>query len=334
MSKIRIAINGFGRIGRNVAKCLLETYPNDMEIVGINDLTDAATLAHLFQYDSFFGTFEGTMAHDETSLTINGTKIPVFAQKDPAGLPWKDLNVDVVLECTGLFLTKEDAQKHIDGGAAKVVLSAPAKDDTPTYVLGVNADAYAGESIVSNASCTTNCLAPLAHILQNAYGIQSGLMNTTHSFTQDQRLQDSPHKDLRRARSATASIIPTTTGAARTVAKVIPTLKGKLDGHSFRVPTQDVSVIDFTCQLEKAPASAEEVNALFTEAAEGLLKGVIAVSTLPLVSVDFKKNPHSAIVDTELTMLVGNQLKVIAWYDNEWGYSMRLADMGMLVTKK
>ena len=332
--RLRIAINGFGRIGRNVAKCLLEKYSEEMELVGVNDLTDAQTLAHLFTYDSFFGTYEGTVTHDETSLTIDGQKIPVSAEKDPAALPWKKLGVDVVLECTGFFLTQEDAQKHITAGARKVVFSAPAKDETPTFVLGVNADAYAGEPVVSNASCTTNCLAPLVHVLHEAYGVESGLMNTTHSFTQDQRLQDAPHKDLRRARSATVSIIPTTTGAAKTVAKVIPALKGKLDGLSFRVPTQDVSIIDFTCILKKAPASAEEVNELFRKKAASSHKGIIAVSDLPLVSVDFKKNEHSSILDSELTMLMGNQLKVVAWYDNEWGYSMRLADMCVLVGKK
>lgn len=334
MTKLRVAINGFGRIGRNVTKCLLEKYPQEVEIVGINDLTDAATLAHLFTYDSFFGVYDKPVAHDEASITVGGMRMPVFAQKDPTALPWKDLQVDVVLECTGLFLTKEEAQKHIDAGARKVVMSAPPKDDTPVYMLGVNDKDYQGEAILSNASCTTNALAPLVHILHEAYGIRTGMMNTTHSFTQDQRLQDAPHKDLRRARSATLSIIPTSTGAAKTVAKIIPALQGKLNGHSFRVPTQDVSIVDFVCDVERAPASAEAVNKLIRSYADGAMRGIIAVNDLPLVSVDFKKNAHSSILDSELTMVLGNQIKVVAWYDNEWGYSMRLADMCVLAAKK
>lgn len=335
MVRLRIAINGFGRIGRNVAKCLLEKYPDEMEIVAVNDLTDAATLAHLFQYDSFFGTYAKEVHATEKTLLIDGKEVQVLSEKNPLDLPWKDLKVDVVLECTGFFRTTALAQQHITAGAKKVVLSAPAKDaETPTFVFGVNADTYAGEAIVSNASCTTNCLAPLVKILHDNYGITSGMINTTHSFTQDQRLQDGPHKDLRRARTATASIIPTTTGAAKAVGKVIRELDGKLDGHSFRVPTQDVSITDFTCVVSHAPKNSEEINALFRKHAVDDMQGILDVSDLPLVSVDYKANPHSCTVDMPLTMVIGNQIKVVAWYDNEWGYSMRLAEMCLLVGKK
>lgn len=328
--KLRIAINGFGRIGRSVAKCLAEKYGDSAELVAVNDLTDAKTLAHLMQYDSFFGTYDKKVTADGDNLLIDGVRVPVLSQKDPALLPWKDLAVDVVLECTGFFRTAELARKHIEAGAKKVVLSAPAKDETPTYVLGVNEQEYHGEDIISNASCTTNALAPLAKILHEAYGIESALMSTTHSYTQDQRLQDAPHKDLRRARSAAVSIIPTTTGAAKAVEKVIPALAGKLGGHSFRVPTQDVSLIDFTCLLKNPPSSSEDVLELFRVQAKNMPE-ILSINTLPLVSVDFKKDSHSAILDAELTMLIGKQLKIVAWYDNEWGYSMRLADMCVLV---
>lgn len=330
MNKKRITINGFGRIGRNVAKCLLEKYGETVELVAVNDLTDAGTLAHLFTYDSFFGTYEGSVEVREGDLLLNGHRLRVFAEKDPMRLPWKELDVDVVLECTGLFLTRDTAKKHIEAGAKKVIMSAPSKDDTPMYVMGVNAQNYQGESILSNASCTTNCLAPIAKVLHEAYGITQGMMNTTHAFTQDQRLQDAPHKDLRRARSATLSIIPTTTGAASSVGRLLPDLAGRLCGHSFRVPTQDVSLVDFVCQVERAPATSEEVNTLL-RAAANTIPEILAMSDLPLVSIDFRKNAHSAIVDSALTTVSGSLIKVVAWYDNEWGYSMRLADMAMYV---
>lgn len=333
---IKIAINGFGRIGRTVAKTLFERYPNEIEIVAVNDLTDAPTLAHLFQYDSTFGIYHEKVTAEGSNLHIGSKQILVTAEKDPSMLPWGKLDVDVVLECTGRFTSTKDCEAHLQAGAKKVVISAPAKDDTHVFVLGVNEKEYDPNlKIVSNASCTTNCLAPLVKVLNDAFTIRHGFMSTVHSYTADQMLQDAPHKDLRRARTAGVSIVPTTTGAAKTVSKVIPSLEGKLDGISYRVPTNDVSIVDFTCEVEKPVESAEALNQLFLNIAAQEMKGVLDVSDLPLVSIDFRHNAFSAILDSMSTMVIdGNFVKVVAWYDNEWGYSSRLADMAVYISKK
>jgi glyceraldehyde 3-phosphate dehydrogenase len=330
MKKTRIAINGFGRIGRLVFKFLLEN-PN-AEIVSINDLTDTKTLAHLLKYDSVHGKFNGTVAYDETGIIVNGVKINIYAQKDPALLPWASENIDVVIESTGRFTKSDDAGKHLNAGAKKVVISAPATgDDIKTIVLGVNdSDLANAGSILSNASCTTNCLAPMVKVLDDAFGVEQGLMTTIHAYTADQNLQDAPHKDLRRARAAAYSIVPTSTGAAKAVSLVLPHLKGKLNGTAMRVPVPDGSVTDFTATLKKS-ATVEEVNAAFKAASESSLKGYLEYCTDPIVSIDIVGNKHSCIFDSGLTMVMGNTVKIVGWYDNEAGYSQRLADLVMKI---
>jgi glyceraldehyde 3-phosphate dehydrogenase len=331
---VRVAINGFGRIGRNVFRASLGN--KDIEIVAINDLTDAITLAHLLKYDSIFGGFETDVKAGEGKLIVGGKEVTVVAKGDPAELPWKDLKIDVVIESTGRFVDKAGAGKHMTAGAKKVIISAPAKDPDATFVLGVNEHTYdpAKHHVVSNASCTTNCLAPMAKVLHDNFGIVHGLMNTIHSYTNDQKLLDLPHKDLRRARAAAVSIIPTSTGAAKAVSLVLPELKGKLDGMSLRVPTPNVSVVDFVAEVSKKTTAAE-VNAALKEAANGKLKGILQFEESPLVSIDFKGNPHSSIVDAALTSVMDNTMvKVISWYDNEWGYSCRLRDLILFMAKK
>ncbi|MBB6214557.1 glyceraldehyde 3-phosphate dehydrogenase [Anaerosolibacter carboniphilus] len=325
---VKVGINGFGRIGRNAFKIAFEGN-NDFEIVAINDLTDAATLAHLLKYDSCFGKFEGTVEAKEGALIVNGKEVKILAERDPANLPWGELGVDIVVESTGVFTSKEKAIKHIEAGAKKVIISAPAKNEDITIVMGVNEKNYDPQNhhVVSNASCTTNCLAPFAKIIDEKYGIKKGLMTTVHSYTNDQRILDLPHSDLRRARAAAESIIPTTTGAAKAVALVLPQLKGKLNGFAMRVPTPTVSVVDIVFELEKS-TTAEEVNKVLREAAEGELKGILGFSDEPLVSIDYRKDPRSSIIDGLSTMVIGdNMLKVISWYDNEWGYSSRVVDL-------
>jgi len=328
---IKVGINGFGRIGRNVLRKIVSDQKNyaDVEIVSINDLTDAKTLAHLLKYDSVFGIFEGDVSHTEDSIVVNGKKIKVHSEKDPRQIPWKSEGVDVVVESTGQFTSKEKAVYHIEAGAKKVIISAPAKNEDITIVLGVNEDKYNKDEhhIISNASCTTNCLAPVAKVLNDEFGIERGMMTTIHSYTNDQRILDLPHKDLRRARAAAMSMIPTTTGAAKAVALVIPELKGKLDGGAIRVPTPDVSVVDFVCTVKK-DVTAESVNAALKNAANGKMKGILEFCELELVSIDFVKNSHSSIVDALSTKVMENRMvKVISWYDNEWGYSVRVADL-------
>lgn len=330
----RIAINGFGRIGRPSLKIAFEK--EGLEVVAINDLTDLQTAAHLFKYDSSYGRYGHEVSIDEekSELIIDGKRIKFLSEPDPEKLPWKELAVDIVLECTGVFETREKANKHIMAGAKKVVLSAPPKDDIPVYLIGVNEQDYdPGETILSNGSCTTNCLAPMIKVLDDKFGVEKGFMTTTHSYTNDQRVLDLPHKDLRRARAAALNIIPTTTGAAKTVGKVIPHLKGQLDGISLRVPTPVVSIVDFICTLKKE-ATKEEINAAFQEAAAGAMEGILAVSDEGLVSMDFKGDAHSAIADLPLTMANGNMAKIVGWYDNEWGYSNRLVEMAIYVSNK
>ncbi len=331
---VRVAINGFGRIGRNVFRASQGN--KDIEIVALNDLTDTKTLAHLLKWDSTFGEFPHDVKAGDGKIIVDGKDISVFAKRDPAELPWKDLKVDIVLECTGLFLDKANAGKHITAGAKKVLISAPAKDPDGTFVIGVNEHTYdpAKHHIISNASCTTNCLAPMTKVIHENFGIVHGLMNTIHSYTNDQQLLDLPHKDLRRTRAAAMSIIPTTTGAAKAVSLVLPELKGKLDGMSLRVPTPDVSVVDVVFVVSKK-TTKEEVNAALKTAAEGKLKGILQYEEAPLVSIDFKGNPHSSIIDAALTSVMeGTMVKVVSWYDNEWGYSNRLRDLAILVAKK
>ncbi|MDP9311547.1 MAG: type I glyceraldehyde-3-phosphate dehydrogenase [Chloroflexota bacterium] len=333
----RVAINGFGRIGRQVFKAILERYPDEIEVVAVNDLTDNETLAHLLRYDSTYGQFEGEVEATENQfiVTIGDQRMEIraLAERDPANLPWGDLNVDIVIESTGRFTDAEKARAHITAGCKKVIISAPAKGEDITICLGVNDDQYNPEqhNIISNASCTTNCLAPVAKVLQDRFGINRGLMTTVHSYTMDQNLQDNIHKDLRRARAAAMNIVPTTTGAAKAVALVIPELKGKFDGYALRVPTPTVSIVDFVVELAR-PASVEEVNGAFREAADGDMEGILGVSDEPLVSSDYIGTEYSTIVDAELTMAMGDNLfKVVAWYDNEWGYSCRVADLAALM---
>jgi glyceraldehyde 3-phosphate dehydrogenase len=332
----RVAINGFGRIGRQVLRAALEKGA-DLEFVGVNDLTDAHTLAHLFKYDSVHRTYKGEVSYEGNTLIIDGKRIPIFAEKDPAALPWKDLNVDVVVESTGRFTDRDKAALHLQAGAKKVIISAPAKGEDITIVLGVNDDKYQPDAhhVISNASCTTNCLAPVAKVLNDKFGIVNGLMTTVHSYTNDQQILDLPHKDLRRARAAAVSIIPTTTGAAKAVALVLPELKGKLNGFAMRVPTPDVSVVDLVANLEK-DVTAEEVNAALSAAADkDRMKGVLGYSNEPLVSCDYIGNPFSSIVDAELTMVMDKKtVKVVAWYDNEWGYSNRVVDLAVFVGQR
>ncbi|WP_094603761.1 Glyceraldehyde-3-phosphate dehydrogenase [Sporomusa silvacetica DSM 10669] len=331
---IKIGINGFGRIGRNVLRVAVNN--PKFEIVAVNDLTDAKTLAHLLKYDSVHGTMNAEVKAVDGGIAVNGKLIKVLAEKDPAQLPWKAMGVDIVVESTGRFTEKAKAMAHITAGAKKVIISAPGKNEDITIVMGVNQDKYdpANHQIISNASCTTNCLAPFAKVLQEKFGIKSGLMTTIHSYTNDQNILDLPHKDLRRARAAGMSIIPTTTGAAKAVALVLPELKGKLNGFALRVPTPNVSITDLVAQLEK-PATAEAVNAALKEAANGELKGIMAFSEEPLVSIDYNGNAHSSIVDGLSTMMVGDNLvKVVSWYDNEWGYSNRVVDLIDFVISK
>ena len=332
----RIGINGFGRIGRQTLKAMLERHPDELEVVAVNDLAPTATNAHLFKYDSTYGRFDGEVSHGESSIIVNGHEIKAFSEKDPAALPWKDLAVDIVIESTGIFTDATRAQAHRDAGAGKVIISAPAKNEDITLVLGVNENAYDPEQhhIVSNASCTTNGLALPAKVIFDSFGIERGLMTTIHSYTNDQNVLDVFHKDLRRARSAGQNIIPTTTGAARALALVIPELKGKFDGFSLRVPTPTVSVIDFVAVTEK-PVTAESANEALRAAADGPMKGLLGYTEEELVSMDFKGDERSSIIDGASTMVTGdNLLKVIAWYDNEWGYSCRVADLAAFMAER
>jgi glyceraldehyde 3-phosphate dehydrogenase len=331
---IRVGINGFGRIGRNIMRAALPH--DDIDVIAVNDLTDAATLAHLLKYDSILGNLHAAITSTGDRITVDGDEFQVLAQKDPAQLPWKDLGVDVVFEGTGRFTKKEDAAKHLQAGAKRVIITAPAKGPDVTVVMGVNHETYdpAKHRIISNASCTTNCLAPIAKVLDESFGITKGWMTTVHSYTNDQQLLDLPHKDLRRARAAALSIIPTTTGAASAVGEVLPQLKGKLDGISMRVPTPNVSVVDLNAILGK-PATTESVNAAFKAAADGPLKGILEYVTAPLVSIDFRGNPHSAMLDSAYTkVMAGDFVKVLAWYDNEWGYSSRCVDLLRFMASK
>ncbi|MDQ8152400.1 MAG: type I glyceraldehyde-3-phosphate dehydrogenase [Gemmatimonadota bacterium] len=325
---IRVGINGFGRIGRQVVRAAKERKA-PIDIVAINDLTDTKTLAHLFTYDSVHGKYAGKVSYDADSITIDGDVIKVLKEKDPALLPWKDLTVDIVLEATGRFTKADDARKHIAGGAKKVIISAPATGEDITVVLGVNHDKYDAKAhtIISNASCTTNCLAPMVKVLRDALGFKHGAMVTIHSYTNDQSILDLPHKDLRRARAAAVSMIPTTTGAAKATALVIPEVKGKIDGIAIRVPTPDVSLTELTVEVER-PTTIAEVNAAFQAAAKGPLKGILAYTEEELVSVDYIGNPHSTILDSKCTNVIdGTLVKVSGWYDNEWGYSSRCVDL-------
>lgn len=330
---IKVAINGFGRIGRAAAKIVLDN-PN-MKLVAINDLGDAETLAHLLKYDSCYGIYEKEVGWTDNELIVNTQRIQFYAERDPGALPWKELEIDVVIESTGIFLTADKAKPHLDAGAKKVVLSAPPKDDSvPTYLIGVNAKKYQGEAIVSNASCTTNCIGPIMHVIEQKFGIEKSLMTTVHSYTADQNLVDGPHKDLRRARGAALNIVPTSTGAAKALGNVMPKVQGKFDGLAIRVPTPVVSLSDITV-LVKTKTSIEEVNAAFEEAAEREMNGIIVASSEPLVSSDLKQTAASTVVDLPLTNVVGGDLvKVIGWYDNEWGYSCRLVELAELVATK
>jgi glyceraldehyde 3-phosphate dehydrogenase len=332
---IRVAINGFGRIGRNVLRAAKKAGVTDIDFVAVNDLTDTGTLAHLLRYDSVHGTYPGSVETRENALVVDGDEVRVFAEKDPAALPWRDLGVDIVIESTGRFTTKESASKHLEGGAKKVIISAPAKNEDITIVLGVNEDRYdpASHHVVSNASCTTNCLAPVVKVLLDEFGFRRGLMTTVHSYTNDQNILDLPHKDLRRARAAGMSIIPTTTGAAKATSLVIPEVKGKIDGVAMRVPTPDVSIVDLSCELEKE-ATVDQINAAFRAAAEGKMKGVLAYSDEELVSVDYIGHPASSIVDAASTNVVSGLVKVMAWYDNEWGYSNRCVDLARFMGER
>jgi glyceraldehyde 3-phosphate dehydrogenase len=330
----KIGINGFGRIGRNLFRAAFGDAA--LDIVAVNDITDAKTLAHLLKYDSVHGAFKGTVEAKDQSLVVNGKEIKVLASKDPAALPWKDLGVEVVVESTGRFTDRASAAKHLEAGAKKVIISAPAKDEDITIVLGVNETRYdpAKHHVISNASCTTNCLAPLAKVLMQTCGIKHGLMTTIHSYTNDQSILDLPHKDLRRARAAAMSMIPTSTGAAKAVGLVLPELKGKMHGLSIRVPTPNVSLVDLVAEMEK-PVTAEAVNAAFKKAADGELKGILGYSDEPLVSIDYNGNPLSSIVDIPSTSVVdGTMLKVLSWYDNEWGYSCRVRDLIKYIASK
>ena len=325
--KIKVGINGFGRIGRNLFRVACDD--PDLEFVAVNDITDARTLAHLLKYDSVLGPFSGNVGWSQDAVVVNGREMKVFAEKDPAGIPWKSVGAEVVVESTGKFKKKDEALRHIQAGAKKVIFSAPATDPDATIVMGVNEDTYlpGQHQVLSNASCTTNCVAPVAKVLHEAFGIEKAFMTTIHSYTNDQRILDQPHKDLRRARAAALSQIPTTTGAAKAVGLVMPDLKGKVDGISVRVPTANISLVDLVAVLLKSAAD-KDVNDAFRRAASGKLRGILDITDEPLVSVDFMRNPHSAVVDAEFTrVLAGNMVKVLAWYDNEWGYSCRLKDL-------
>ena len=348
---VKVGINGFGRIGRQVFKAIRDYYPNTLEVVAVNDIGDLKTMAHLLKYDSNYGRFNGTVEVKDDSLLVDGKPLKVLKQTDPGNLPWADLGVSIVIESTGLFTIKQDgidkkgrqakgAENHITkGGAKKVIISAPAQGEDLTIVLGVNEDMYdpAKHHVVSNASCTTNCLAPAAKVVHDKYKIVRGLMTTIHAYTNDQRILDLPHSDLRRARAAAMNIIPTTTGAAKAVALVIPDLKGKFDGYSLRVPTSTVSVVDFTAQIE-TPCTTDELRDAFRQAAAGPLKGILQAVDEPLVSIDYKGDPHSSSVDLPFTLVLGKEksdfIKVVTWYDNEWGYSVRTADLANLIASK
>ncbi len=347
---VKIGINGFGRIGRQVLKSIRDRYPQELEVVAFNDIGDLKTMAHLLKYDSNYGRFDGAIEVADDALVVDGKKIKVFKETDPAAIPWGSLGVDIVIESTGLFTIKEDgvnkkgkavkgAASHIKGGAKKVIISAPAEGEDLTIVMGVNEDKYDPKNhhVVSNASCTTNCLAPAAKVVHDNFTIKRGFMTTVHAYTNDQKILDLPHSDLRRARAAAMSIIPTTTGAAKAVSLVIPDLKGKFDGYALRVPTSTVSIVDFTAELEKE-TSTEDLRALFREAAkQPRFKGILQAVDEPLVSIDYKGDPHSSSVDLQFTMVLGkeksNFVKVVTWYDNEWGYSCRTADLAALMAK-
>ncbi|MCK6561327.1 type I glyceraldehyde-3-phosphate dehydrogenase [candidate division KSB1 bacterium] len=332
---VKVGINGFGRIGRNIYRAAMQD--KDIEFVAVNDITDAKTLAHLLKYDSILGNLEAEVTAKDNNILVNGKPLKVFAEKDPANLKWRDLGVDIVVESTGLFTNKDAAVKHINsGGAKKVIITAPAKGHDLSVVIGVNDSSYdpAKHHVVSNASCTTNCLTPVAKVILEKFGIKSGLMTTIHAYTNDQKILDLPHKDLRRARAAGLSMIPTTTGAAKAVAEVIPELKGKMDGIAVRVPTPNVSLVDVTFEVEKA-TSVEEVNQALKEAADGKLKGILGYTTEPLVSIDFRMNPNSSIVDLLSTFVNndGKTVKIFSWYDNEWGFSCRVIDLIHLMAR-
>jgi glyceraldehyde 3-phosphate dehydrogenase len=333
---MKVGINGFGRIGRQVFKALRDYYPDDIQVVAVNDLTDNHTLAHLLQYDSNYGPLDADVSATEDAIIVDGEEIRAFAERDPAKLPWGDIGAEIVIESTGVFTDAERARAHVTGGAKKVIITAPAKGEDLTIVMGVNHDRYdpREHTIVSNASCTTNCLAPVAKVILERFGIVKGLVTTVHSYTNDQVILDYPHKDLRRARAAALNIIPTTTGAAKAVSLVIPELKGKFDGFALRVPTPTVSIIDFVAQIERN-ATAQEINGALIEASENELVDILDYTEDPLVSMDFKGDPHSSIVDGLSTMVIGeNLVKVIAWYDNEWGYACRVADLTQFMAEK
>ena len=331
---VRVGINGFGRIGRNFFRAALASKA-DIEVVGVNDLTDVKTLAHLLKYDSILGRLDASVSHTENSITVNGKTIKVFAERDPGNLPWNEVKADIVIESTGFFTKAADARKHIVGGAKKVIISAPATDEDVTIVMGVNQDKYdpSSHNIISNASCTTNCLAPMAKVLDEEFGIIRGLMTTIHAYTNDQAILDQPHKDLRRARAAALSIIPTSTGAAKAISLVLPNLKGKLDGYALRVPVPTGSATDLTVELAKE-VSAADINSAIKRASESSLKGILSYTEDPIVSADIVTDPSSCIFDAGLTKVIGSTVKVVGWYDNEWGYSNRLVDLVGFVGKK
>jgi len=330
---VRVAINGFGRIGRNILRAALQNPRGDLDFVAVNDLTDADTLAHLFKYDSVHGIFPGEVRVDGDDLVAGAERVRVLSERDPAALPWEELGVDIAIESTGIFRARDQASKHLEAGAKKVIITAPAPEPDVTLVLGVNPDDYdpGAHDVISNASCTTNCIAPVVKVLLDEFGFEHGLMTTVHSYTNGQRLLDLQHKDLRRARAAAMSIIPTTTGAAKAVGLVLPTVQGKLDGMAMRVPTPDVSIVDLVATVSKK-TNPEEINAAFAAAAAGPMDGILEYTELPLVSVDFTGNPASSIIDAQLTSVMGGTLvKVISWYDNEWGYSNRCVDLASFI---
>jgi len=332
---IRVAINGFGRIGRLVLRAAKGAGATDLDFVAVNDLTDTRTLAHLLKYDSVHGIYPGTVEARENALVVDGDEIRVLSEKDPSALPWKDIGVDIVIESTGRFTNRADAAKHLDAGAKKVIISAPGKNEDVTIVLGVNPESYdpARHHVVSNASCTTNCVAPVVKVLFDAFGFRRGFMTTVHSYTNDQQILDLPHKDLRRARAAAMSIIPTTTGAAKATGLVLPQVKGRIDGVAMRVPTPNVSIVDLTAELER-DATIQEINDAFRAAAGGAMSGVMEVQDAELVSVDFVGNPHSAIIDSASTNVLAGLVKVMAWYDNEWAYSCRCVDLTRFIGER
>jgi glyceraldehyde 3-phosphate dehydrogenase len=333
---IRIGINGFGRIGRMTLRAIRKHYPNDFDVVAINDLTDAHSNAHLFKYDTTYGTYPGEVSAEENAIVIDGDRIRVFAEKDPAAIPWGDVGADIVVEATGVFTDGQKAAAHLRGGAKKVIITAPATNEDITIVMGVNHEAYnpSQHHVISNASCTTNCLAPVSKVLHEAFGIEHGIMTTVHAYTNDQRIQDQVHKDLRRARAAAANIIPTSTGAAKAIHLVLPELKGRMHGIALRVPTLTVSIVDLTVTLSRE-ATADAINEAFGQAATGALQGILGVTDEPLVSSDFRGDERSAIVDLPSTLVMGGRLaKVLAWYDNEWGYSCRVADLAKYIASK